>query len=165
MKLYRSLCAYFLLSLSAVTLLSGCGRDEKKPVSKLTNVETSKFKAGYEYKYYGNNPCTNEAESICVDKSDAELLCKALSGDYTQRMLKWVYQAGGDKDETLFTAGNIGRLQSNWTGDKCSGGISATGLYIGSSAKVSYSGNIISFVIAPDGKVLAHWLNGMIDIN
>jgi hypothetical protein len=104
-------------------------------------------------------------DSICIDKSDAELLCKALSGGYTQRMLKWVYQASGDKAETLFTAGNVGPLQSSWTGERCSGSISATGLYNGSSAKVSYSGNIISFVIAPDGKVLAHWLSGMMDIN
>ena len=138
----------------------------QKPVSVMTPpaiVEPkSNFVTGKLYKFYRDGSCKSEGDSVCISKSEAEQLCSQIKG-YTSQMLTYVYQMSGRKSETLFTAGKVGPLRAKWNGSECDASISASGMFEGSSAKVTYSGYIATFVVDKDGDVLAHWLSGMMD--
>lgn len=117
------------------------------------------FVSGKQYKYYTDGSCRDGDNDVCIGKDEAKYLCERIYG-YTKHFFDVITISGGDRAETLFKAGNVGQLSSSWQNDRCAGMISATGMYKGTSAKVTYDGVINTFVISPKGEVLAHSMFG-----
>ena len=162
MQANKNLFVYSLLALSLIGLLSACGDGGKAPPSSGASGELSKYSQGKEYNYYRGGPCQTRDSSVCIDAKEAEFLCGKTSG-YTPDMLARASTRGGDKARALFKGGNVSKLYADWSGDRCVASIGANGLYEGTSSKVRFVGEVATFVISGDGKVLAEWVDGFME--
>ena len=158
MAAYKSRLAFSLLSLATITLLSACGDSGQSTASK-TNSELSKYIQGKDYTYYRDGSCKTRDSTVCLDIKEAEFLCGKISG-YTSEMLAMVSGMGGDKARALFKGGNVSKLYADWSGDRCVASIGANGLYEGTSSKVRFVGEVASFAVSDNGKVLASYVPG-----
>lgn len=162
MNILNNFCLYAVLCLLNASLLSGCSDGGKSASSTKKESELSKYSQGKWYKYYRDGSCQTRGNEVCIDAKDAEFLCGKVSG-YTPNMLEQAAIRGGDKSRALFQGGSISKLYADWGGDRCVASIAANGLYEGTSSKVRFVGEVASFVISGEGKVLADWVDGYIE--
>ena len=120
---------------------------------------SSQYKSGIYYKFYNDSSCRNHEIEKCLIPEEARVFCEKISG-YSNGMFRSLEFHYEDKVRVLFSAGSVGALETTWTGSQCKAKITATGIYRGSSAKVTISGNISGFVVSDQQEVLAHYLDG-----
>lgn len=123
---------------------------------------SNEYKTGLYYKYYSDGSCINHEFEKCLKQDEAKIFCKKISG-YSNGLFKSLEFHYEDKVRTLFSAGSVGALETSWSGSRCKAKITASGIYRGSSAKVSISGQISGFVVTDQLEVLAHYLDGFSD--
>lgn len=124
-----------------------------------TKKISSKYKPNIYYKFYNDLSCNNHEFEKCLTQEEAKVFCEKING-YSNglfRSLEFHYE---DKVRTLFSAGSVGVLETSWTGSRCKAKMTATGIYRGSSAKVTISGKISGFVVTDQQEVLAHYFDG-----
>lgn len=140
----------FILFALTFTILASCS----KGVS-------SKFESGKTYVYFGSSECIDGvAGDKCVSKEDAKALCKAVNG-FTYRLTSGLTGGlWGSKVQALFEGGDVDSIKTSWNGKTCEASITASGIYLGSSARATYTGEIQLFFIDKSRNVLAHYING-----
>jgi len=116
------------------------------------------YATGMEYNYFADGTCRQERGVQCIDGKQAEYLCGKITG-FTKGFEDSLKMSYIEKNREMFQSGNMSALSAKWNGRRCIGEISADGTYHGTSTKVTVSGAISTFVVNPEHKSLAHYID------
>lgn len=111
-------------------------------------AQAAKFQTLYTYKWYPNNSCKDEKESVCVDKADYEYLCRHASGTTAigASTLSWRDEAANH----LLINGGLERTEFFWDDQKeygCRIRMTVDGIYKGSQIRKTIEGVALEFIV------------------
>ncbi|WP_416548454.1 MAP7 domain-containing protein [Limnohabitans sp. DCL3] len=122
-------------------------------------IDRKKLLQGKEYTYYGDSKCTTEGNKVCLTPADYEHLCR-IAKSMTQLAASGltIFDPAASH---LVTNGTTDSLEVSWNGSasskfKCRATITVSGIYRGSSRRVTSYGGVTQFIINGNNEVLAH---------
>ena len=117
------------------------------------------LQTGIEYSYYGDTSCTNSTDTVCLNINEYEQLCKKTKG-----MTKMAASGLTTFDNVAYHLLKNGSIDSNivsWEGSttykyKCRASMTVSGIFNGSSRRVTSDGGVTTFILNNSNEVLAH---------
>lgn len=124
------------------------------PQQKGVNLQT-----GMEYSYYGDSSCTNSTDKVCLNITEYEQLCKITKG--MTKLAASGLTTFDNVASNLLLNGSIESNNVSWEGStdyklKCRASVTVSGIYKGSSRRVTSEGGVTTFTVNKSNEVLAH---------
>lgn len=126
-------------------------------MSRPKPIDRKRLLPGKEYTYSGG--CTTEGNQVCLVPADYEYLCK-LAKSMTQLAASRLTSLDNVASH-LVTNGATDSIEVSWQGSssskyKCRATITVSGIYKGSSSRVTSYGGVSEFIVNNSNKVLVH---------
>jgi hypothetical protein len=128
-------------------------------MSRPKPIDRKRLLQGKEYSYYGDSKCTTDGNTVCLVPADYEHLCK-LAKSMTKLAASGltIFDPAASH---LVTNGTTDSLEVSWDGSssskfKCRATITVSGIYKGSSRRVTSYGGVTQFIVNNSNEVLAH---------
>jgi hypothetical protein len=142
---------------------ASCGRiitivNEGEAVASVSNSIINKLVKGTVYKYYADGSCRESKKEKCLDKASYEQLCKNADGISKNTVSMAAVMYNYDYSQWIQKSASLRQLDTKWTGFRCEGGFTASGMWRGSSKTEIIRGGVRSFVYNQEGKILVHWV-------